>query len=80
MSPQTDAAIIAGCFGVGTLIGTVAAQIIGFRSTRANTERQIKQLDRTLAEQGTDAIVQMATIGPDGPTATFVSRTGRVPW
>jgi NAD(P)-dependent dehydrogenase (short-subunit alcohol dehydrogenase family) len=29
---------------------------------------------------GTDAIVAMATIGPDGPTATFVSRDGPVPW
>src|SRR5262245_21419677 len=66
MSPQTDAASIAGCFGVGTLIGTVAAQIIGFRSTRANTNRQIdatltntaktltqqrEQLDTTLKAQ-----------------------------
>ena len=30
--------------------------------------------------EGTDAIVQMATIGPDGPTGTFVSRRGPVPW
>jgi NAD(P)-dependent dehydrogenase (short-subunit alcohol dehydrogenase family) len=30
--------------------------------------------------EGTDAIVRMATIGPDGPTATFVSRDGPVPW
>jgi hypothetical protein len=52
MSPQADAAIIAGCFGVVTLIGTVAVQIIGFRSTGANTERQIEQqreqLEKTL--------------------------------
>jgi NAD(P)-dependent dehydrogenase (short-subunit alcohol dehydrogenase family) len=34
---------------------------------------------QTLRE-GTDAIVEMATIGPDGPTATFVSRGGPVPW
>jgi NAD(P)-dependent dehydrogenase (short-subunit alcohol dehydrogenase family) len=34
---------------------------------------------QTVAE-GTDAIVQMAGIGPDGPTGTFVSRDGQVPW
>jgi len=31
-------------------------------------------------EEGTDAIVRLATIGPDGPTGTFLSRTGPVPW
>jgi uncharacterized protein YjbI with pentapeptide repeats len=66
MSPQVAAAIIAGCVGVLTLIGTVIVQIVGFRSTKANTEEQIKatrtvtaetlrqqreQLDRTLTEQ-----------------------------
>ncbi len=30
--------------------------------------------------EGTDAIVRMATIGPDGPTGVFVSRDGPVPW
>jgi len=30
--------------------------------------------------EGTDAIVQMAGLGPDGPTGTFVSRDGQVPW
>jgi NAD(P)-dependent dehydrogenase (short-subunit alcohol dehydrogenase family) len=30
--------------------------------------------------EGTDAIVRLATIGPDGPTGTFLSRTGAVPW
>lgn len=31
-------------------------------------------------EEGTDAIVAMATIGPDGPTGTFQDRHGVVPW
>ena len=31
-------------------------------------------------EEGTDAIVRLATIGPDGPTGTLLSRTGPVPW
>ena len=66
MSPEITAAIIAGSVGIVTVIATVVVQIVGFRSTRANTEQQIKathkdtadtlghqreQLDRTLAEQ-----------------------------
>jgi NAD(P)-dependent dehydrogenase (short-subunit alcohol dehydrogenase family) len=31
-------------------------------------------------QEGTDAIVAMATIGADGPTGTFVDRAGPVPW
>jgi NAD(P)-dependent dehydrogenase (short-subunit alcohol dehydrogenase family) len=31
-------------------------------------------------EEGTDAIVAMATIGPSGPTGTFVDRNGSVAW
>jgi NAD(P)-dependent dehydrogenase (short-subunit alcohol dehydrogenase family) len=31
-------------------------------------------------EQGTDAIVAMASIGPDGPTGAFVDRHGTVGW
>jgi NAD(P)-dependent dehydrogenase (short-subunit alcohol dehydrogenase family) len=31
-------------------------------------------------EEGTDAIVRMATIGPDGPTGTFTDRHGAVGW
>ena len=68
MSPEITAAIIAGSVGIATVIATVVVQIVGFRSTRANTEQQIKanhkdtadtlghqreQLDRTLAEQRT---------------------------
>nr|WP_119611879.1 SDR family NAD(P)-dependent oxidoreductase [Streptomyces acidiscabies] len=30
--------------------------------------------------EGTDAIVALATIGPDGPTGTFVDRDGAMPW
>jgi len=30
--------------------------------------------------EGTDAIVALATIGPDGPTGTFHDRSGVVPW
>lgn len=31
-------------------------------------------------EEGTDAIVRLATIGPDGPTGGFFDRSGTVPW
>src|SRR5215472_10073934 len=66
MEPAVVAAIIAAGASLVTLIGTVVAQIIGFRSTRANTEQQIKathddtadtlaqqreQVTKTLAEQ-----------------------------
>jgi uncharacterized protein YjbI with pentapeptide repeats len=55
MSPQVEAAIIAGCFGVLTLIGTLVAQILGRRATSRDTEKTLgqqgKQLDKTLGEQ-----------------------------
>ena len=31
-------------------------------------------------EEGAEVIVRMATIGPDGPTATFTEAAGTVPW
>jgi len=30
--------------------------------------------------EGTDAMVAMAVVGPDGPTGTFTDRSGTVPW
>lgn len=30
--------------------------------------------------EGTDAIVRLATLPPDGPTGTFQDRHGTVPW
>jgi uncharacterized protein YjbI with pentapeptide repeats/uncharacterized membrane-anchored protein YhcB (DUF1043 family) len=66
MSPEVTAALIAGSVGIVTVIATVIVQIVGFRSTKANTEQQIKathkdtadtldqqseHLDKTLAEQ-----------------------------
>jgi len=53
MSSEVTAAIIAGSL---TLIGTVAAQILGRRATSRDTQKTLaeqgKQLDKTLAEQG----------------------------
>jgi NAD(P)-dependent dehydrogenase (short-subunit alcohol dehydrogenase family) len=31
-------------------------------------------------EEGVIAIVSAATLGPDGPTGTFIDRYGNVPW
>jgi hypothetical protein len=31
-------------------------------------------------EEGTDAMVRLATIGPDRPTGGFFDRHGVVPW
>jgi hypothetical protein len=30
--------------------------------------------------EGTEAMVRMAQLGPDGPTGTFVDAAGTVPW
>jgi hypothetical protein len=55
MSPQVTAAIIAGSFGVVTLIGTLAAQYFAHRATSRDTRKALKeqrrQLERTLGEQ-----------------------------
>jgi len=37
-------------------------------------------MGRQTVEEGTDAIVRLATIGRDGPTGTFSDRAGTVPW
>ncbi len=47
----------------------------GYTATDLNAHRGTQTLT-----EGTDAIVRMATIGPDGPTGTFVNREGPVPW
>ena len=47
----------------------------GFTATEFNGYRGIQNIT-----EGTDAIVEMATIGPDGPTGTFVDRHGAVGW
>ncbi len=47
----------------------------GFTSTDLNGNRGTQ----TVAE-GTDAIVKLALLGPDGPTGTFSDRSGPLPW
>jgi NAD(P)-dependent dehydrogenase (short-subunit alcohol dehydrogenase family) len=47
----------------------------GFTGTDFNQNRGTQTV-----HEGTDVIVQMATIGPEGPTGSFVRRDGPVPW
>jgi NAD(P)-dependent dehydrogenase (short-subunit alcohol dehydrogenase family) len=47
--------------------GYTATDLTGHQGTQTVTE-------------GTDAIVHLATIGPDGPTGDFFNREGTVPW
>ena len=50
MSPEVTAAIIAGGVGIVTVIATVIVQIVGFRSTKANTGQQIKATHKDTAD------------------------------
>jgi len=47
----------------------------GFTATDLNEHRGVQSV-----EEGTDAIVELASIARDGPTATFVDRRGPVAW
>jgi NAD(P)-dependent dehydrogenase (short-subunit alcohol dehydrogenase family) len=47
----------------------------GYTATDLNAHRGTQTLT-----EGTDAIVALATIGPDGPTGGFFDRFGTVPW
>ena len=47
----------------------------GFTSTDFNHHRGTQTVT-----EGTDAIVRLATLPPDGPTGTFQDRHGPVPW
>ncbi|MET4781368.1 SDR family NAD(P)-dependent oxidoreductase [Glaciihabitans sp. UYNi722] len=47
----------------------------GYTGTDLNSFRGTQTV-----EQGTDAIVRLATIGQDGPTGTFQDAAGTVPW
>ena len=82
MSAQVEAAIIAGCFGVVTVLLTVAVQLRGIRRTSRDTKQTLKeqlagqreQLDKTLAAQRTRTLNErFATaadrLGDDRPPA-----------
>lgn len=47
----------------------------GYTATDLNAHRGLQTV-----EEGTDAIVRLATLPPDGPTGLFFDRHGPVPW
>jgi NAD(P)-dependent dehydrogenase (short-subunit alcohol dehydrogenase family) len=47
----------------------------GFTATDLNSHRGTQTV-----QEGTDAIVRLACVTPDGPTGTFADRHGTVPW
>ncbi len=47
----------------------------GYTGTDLNGNRGTQSVT-----EGTDAIVTLATLGTDGPTGTFISRNGPMPW
>jgi len=69
---------------VGMLTVQYAKALPGIRVNAADpgptaTDFTNNQAPQTV-EQGTDAIVRLATLGPDGPTGTYADRLGGVPW
>jgi len=69
---------------VGMLTVQYAKALPGIRVNAADpgptaTDFTNNQAAQTV-EQGTDAIVRLATLGPDGPTGTYADRLGDVPW
>ncbi|WP_405055713.1 SDR family NAD(P)-dependent oxidoreductase [Kribbella sp. NBC_01505] len=47
----------------------------GFTATDLNAHR-----GHQTVEEGTEIIVKMATVGPEGPTGTYQDRNGTLPW
>ena len=54
---------------------TVTLITPGFTGTDFNNHRGTQTVT-----EGTDAIVHLATLPPNGPTGTFQDRHGPVPW
>jgi NAD(P)-dependent dehydrogenase (short-subunit alcohol dehydrogenase family) len=53
--------------------------LAGARDRQRGTDFNDHRGTQTVTE-GTDAIVRLATLSPDGPTGTFQDRHGPVPW
>jgi uncharacterized protein YbjT (DUF2867 family) len=70
-----DASVDTAAKTVAHATGGVNSVDPGFTVTDLNAHRGTQTVT-----EGTDAIVRMATIGPEGPTGSFVSRDGPVPW
>lgn len=52
-------------------------EVANLKFTATDMNNHTGQLTVT---EGTDPIIKLATIGPDGPTGTFIDRLGPVPW
>jgi len=61
MTPTVEAAIIAGCFGVATVICSVLVQLRGFNRTSSDTERTLEQQREQLKTTLTEQRAQLAT-------------------
>ncbi|MEV0684688.1 SDR family oxidoreductase [Nocardia sp. NPDC050378] len=75
--PSTKAALNMLTVMYASELGTMKVNAVdpGYTATDLNGHSGFQTVT-----EGTDAIVAMATIGPDGPTGTFVDRTGTAPW
>jgi len=74
-----NAALMAFSRSVGSQAPDFGVRVVAVNPGYTATDLNANRGAQTVTE-GTDAIVRMATIGPDGPTGTFVSREGPVPW
>jgi NAD(P)-dependent dehydrogenase (short-subunit alcohol dehydrogenase family) len=61
--------------------GLTATEFTGPREGRPTIEQlRAAGMQINTVEQGAEIIVQLALVGPDGPTGTFVGNDGPVPW
>jgi NAD(P)-dependent dehydrogenase (short-subunit alcohol dehydrogenase family) len=64
-----------------TTPGLTATEFTGPRDGKPSIdELRTAGMQINTVEEGAEVIVQMAIIGPDGPTGTFVGNDGPVPW
>ena len=65
MSPQVESAIIAGCFGVLTLIGTLVTQVLGRRATSQDTQKHLmnKVSNSTERSRAVGGVKAVRTLG-----------------
>jgi hypothetical protein len=66
---------------VGAMTETTIALVTGANKGIGHmVVRRLAERGHQTVEEGSDAIVRLATLGPDGPTGGFFDRTGPVPW
>ncbi|MET0449959.1 MAG: SDR family NAD(P)-dependent oxidoreductase, partial [Aeromicrobium sp.] len=69
---------------VGMLTVQYAKGLTGIRVNAADPGPTATDFTDNLAaqtvEEGTEAVVRLASLGPSGPTGTYVDRFGVIPW